>query len=86
MEKIFDSIKDEESKRVIDFEKVIPMPEELNIENHGDPELLIILLLRRDLGFSCARAIQPRVKMARDRYERTNRAQRRRTRSWHGNT
>ena len=69
MEKIFDSIKDEESKRVIDFEKVIPMPEELNIESSSDPEFLIILLLRQSRLSLCYGPYSPEVKMARDRYE-----------------
>ena len=64
MEKIFDSIKDEESKRVIDFDKVIPMPEELSIESNPSAETIIVLLMRQ------AHFLFFGPKDARERYER----------------
>ena len=69
MEKIFDSIKDEESKRVIDFEKVIPMPEELSIESNSSAETVIVLLMRQ-AHFLFFGPYSPEVKDAWERYER----------------
>ena len=70
VEKVFDSIKNDEDKRVIDFEKVIPMPEELNIESSSDPEFLIILFLRQSRLSLCYGPYSPEVKMAWERYEK----------------
>ena len=69
MEKIFDSIKDEESKRVIDFDKVIPMPEELSIESNSSAETVIVLLMRQ-AHFLFFGPYSPEVKDAWERYER----------------
>ena len=69
MEKIFDSIKDEESKRVIDFDKVIPMPEELNIESNSACDTIIVLLMRQ-ARFLFFGPYSPEVKDAQERYEK----------------
>ena len=69
MEKIFDSIKDEESKRVIDFDKVIHMPEELNIESNSACETIIVLLMRQ-ARFLFFGPYSPEVKDAWKRYEK----------------
>ena len=69
MEKIFDSIKDEESKRVIDFEKVIPMPEELSIDSNLSAETVIVLLMRQ-ARFLFFGPYSPEVKDAWERYEK----------------
>ena len=69
MEKIFDSIKDEESKRVIDFEKVLPMPEELSIESNSSAETVIVLLMRQ-AHFLFFGPYSHEVKDAWERYER----------------
>ena len=69
MEKIFDSIKDEESKRVIDFDKVIPMPEELSIESNTSAETIIVLLMRQ-ARFLFFGPYSPEVKDAWERYEK----------------
>ena len=69
MEKIFDSIKDEESKRVIDFDKVIPMPEELSIESNSSAETVIVLLMRQ-ARFLFFGPYSPEGKDAWERYER----------------
>ena len=69
MEKIFDSIKNDEDKRVIDFGKVIPMPEELNIESNSAAETIIILLMRQ-ARFMMFGPYSPEVKDAWERYEK----------------
>lgn len=69
MEKIFDSIKDEESKRVIDFDKVIPMPEELSIESNTSADTIIVLLMRQ-ARFLFFGPYSPEVKDAWERYEK----------------
>jgi hypothetical protein len=69
MEKIFDSIKNDEDKRVIDFDKVIPMPDELNIESNSAAEIIIILLMRQ-AGFMMFGPYSPEVKDAWERYEK----------------
>ena len=69
MEKIFDSIKDEESKRVIDFDKVIPMPEELSIDSDSSAETVIVLLMRQ-ARFLFFGPYSPEVKDAWARYEK----------------
>ena len=69
MEKVFDSIKNDEDKRVIDFDKVIPMPEELNIESNSAAETIIILLMRQ-ARFMMFGPYSPEVKDAWERYEK----------------
>ena len=69
VEKVFDSIKNDEDKRVIDFEKVIPMPEELNIESNSAAETIIILLMRQ-ARFMMFGPYSPEVKDAWERYEK----------------
>lgn len=70
VEKIFDSIKNEEDKRVIDFNKIIPMPEELKIDCTSDPEQIIILLLHQSHLIGIFGSFSPEVKMAEDIYEK----------------
>ena len=69
VEKVFDSIKNDEDKRVIDFDKVIPMPKELNIESNSAAETIIILLMRQ-ARFMMFGPYSPEVKDAWERYEK----------------
>lgn len=70
IEEIFSLIKNDEDKRVIDFNKVIPMPEDLQIDAESDPELIIILLLRQSRLSLCYGPYSHEVTMARERYEK----------------
>ena len=75
LEKVFDSICtkgafSDGSDRVFDFDKVIPMPEELKIESNSGAEMVVLLYMRQAHFTMVAAPYDPMVKMATEHYEK----------------
>ena len=75
LEKVFDSIRtkgafNDGSDRVFDFDKVIPTPDELDIESNSGAEMVVLLYMRQAHFTMVAAPHDPMVKMAIERYEK----------------
>ena len=74
LEKVFDSIRTkgvfkDGSDRVFDFNKVIPMPEELDIESNTDAEMIVLLYMRQARFTLIVGPCDPRLEDAWKRYQ-----------------
>ena len=77
LEKVFDSIRtrgafNDGSDRVFDFDKVIPTPDELNIECDVLADVVVLLYMRQARFTMVAAPYDPMVKKAEKRYKEWN--------------